>query len=113
MRLLLLTALLASCCAPQMVGGKLVPVRPNIVLVVIDDLGWTDLGCQGSLYYETPNIDRLAKEGAQLDRFSVFPICSPTRTALMTGRSPASTSSSVSSPGNWTRSKSPRRRTCV
>lgn len=92
MRLLLLTALLASCVAPQMVGGKLVPVRPNIVLVVIDDLGWTDLGCQGSPYYETPNIDRLAAEGLRFtDAYSCGPNCSPTRAALLTGKYPTRT----------------------
>ena len=89
MRLLLLTALLASCVAPQMVGDKLVPVRPNIVLVVIDDLGWTDLGCQGSLYYETPNIDRLAAEGLRFtDAYSCGPNCAPTRASLLSGMDP-------------------------
>ena len=40
--------------------------RPNIVFFLIDDLGWRDLGCQGSTFYQTPNIDRLAREGARL-----------------------------------------------
>ena len=60
---------------------------PNVVLFVSDDMGWPDLGYAGGLP-ETPNIDRLSAEGVQLDRFYAFPICSPTRTALMTGRSP-------------------------
>jgi arylsulfatase A-like enzyme len=60
---------------------------PNVVLFVSDDMGWNDLGYTGGLP-ETPNIDRLSAEGVQLDRFYVFPICSPTRAALMTGRSP-------------------------
>jgi arylsulfatase A-like enzyme len=61
--------------------------QPNVVIFVSDDMGWNDVGYHGSKV-QTPNIDRLAKEGVQLDRFYVFPICSPTRTALMTGRSP-------------------------
>ncbi len=63
-------------------------VPPNIVLFVSDDMGWNEVGYHGSKI-STPNIDRLAKDGMQLDRFYVHPVCSPTRTALMTGRSPA------------------------
>ena len=62
--------------------------RPHIVLFVSDDMGWNEVGYHGSKI-ATPHIDGLAKEGVQLDRFYVHPICSPTRTALMTGRSPA------------------------
>ena len=62
--------------------------RPHIVLFVSDDMGWNEVGYHGSKI-ATPNIDRLAKEGAQLDRVYVHPVCSPTRAALMTGRSPA------------------------
>ena len=62
--------------------------RPNIVLLISDDMGWNEVGYHGSKI-ATPHIDGLAKEGVQLDRFYVHPICSPTRTALMTGRSPA------------------------
>ena len=62
--------------------------KPNIVLFVSDDMGWNEVGYHGSKI-ATPHIDGLAKEGVQLDRFYVHPICSPTRTALMTGRSPA------------------------
>ncbi len=60
---------------------------PNIVLIVADDLGWNDVGYHGS-EIETPHIDRLAREGLELDRFYVQPSCSPTRAALMTGKSP-------------------------
>ena len=62
--------------------------RPHVVIFVSDDMGWNDVGYHGGNIH-TPNIDRLAKEGMQLDRFYVHPICSPTRTAMMTGRSPA------------------------
>jgi len=62
--------------------------KPHIVMFVSDDMGWNEVGYHGSKI-ATPHIDGLAKEGVQLDRFYVHPICSPTRTALMTGRSPA------------------------
>lgn len=61
--------------------------RPNIVVMVADDLGWNDVGYHGS-DIDTPSLDRLANEGVQLDRFYTTPICSPTRAALMTGRDP-------------------------
>jgi arylsulfatase A-like enzyme len=60
--------------------------RPNIVYVLADDLGWTDLACQGSKYYETPNIDRLASQGMKLTRYHNCQNCQPTRAALMSGQ---------------------------
>lgn len=60
---------------------------PHIVLLVADDLGWGDVGYHGSRI-QTPSIDRLAREGVELDRFYVQPLCSPTRAALVTGRYP-------------------------
>lgn len=63
--------------------------RPNVVLVVIDDLGWMDLGCQGSSFYETPGIDRMAREGTRFtNAYANASVCSPSRAALMTGRYP-------------------------
>jgi arylsulfatase A-like enzyme len=60
--------------------------RPNIVLILTDDQGYGDLGCFGSTTIETPQIDRLAREGARLTSFyAAAPICTPTRAALMTG----------------------------
>ena len=62
----------------------------NVVVVLVDDLGWMDLGCQGSDFYNTPNIDRLAEGGMRFtDGYASCAVCSPTRAALMTGRSPA------------------------
>lgn len=62
---------------------------PNVVVFLADDLGQRDLGCYGSTFYETPNIDRLAKEGARFtDAYSACPVCSPTRASLMTGQWP-------------------------
>ncbi len=64
--------------------------RPNLVLILVDDLGWTDIGCYGSTYYETPHVDRLATEGMRFtDGYAACAVCSPTRAAVMTGRYPA------------------------
>jgi arylsulfatase A-like enzyme len=62
------------------------PTRPNIVYFLIDDLGYADVGFMGSKDVRTPTIDRLAKEGVILTSFYVQPLCSPTRSTLMTGR---------------------------
>ncbi|MBE0544510.1 MAG: sulfatase [Verrucomicrobia bacterium] len=59
---------------------------PNIVYILADDLGWTDLACQGSQYYQTPNIDRLAAQGMRLLRYYNSQNCAPTRAGLMTGQ---------------------------
>ena len=64
--------------------------QPNIVFIFADDWGWGDLGCHGHPYLKTPNIDRLAKEGTDFYRFTVASgVCSPSRTAVMTGHFPA------------------------
>ena len=81
-RILLLLALLLPSCSPA--------PKPNVVLVIIDDLGWKDLGVSGSETYQTPAIDRLAQDGVRFTHFYAdSPVCSPTRAALMTGHSPA------------------------
>ncbi len=59
---------------------------PNVVFIMADDLGWTDVGCQGSKYYETPNIDKLASQGLRLTSFYQSQNCAPTRAALMSGQ---------------------------
>lgn len=64
--------------------------RPNIVLILADDLGWSDLGCYGSTLHQTPNLDRLAREGVRFSHgYAPAPICSASRAAILTGRSPA------------------------
>jgi arylsulfatase A-like enzyme len=64
--------------------------RPNILFILIDDMGWMDLSCQGSKFYETPNIDSIAREGLQFTRaYASCPVCSPTRASLLTGKYPA------------------------
>ncbi len=69
----------------------LVPMsHPNILCILIDDLGWRDLACYGSTYYETPCLDRLAAQGRLFtDAYAACPVCSPTRASLLTGRYPA------------------------
>lgn len=63
--------------------------RPNIVFFLVDDLGWTDLGCFGSDYYETPHIDRLAGKGMRFtDAYAAGCVCSPTRVSILTGKYP-------------------------
>src|SRR5512138_1007150 len=64
--------------------------KPNFVFFLIDDLGRQDLGCYGSTFYETPNIDRLAAEGMRFtNAYAACPVCSPTRASIMTGKYPA------------------------
>jgi arylsulfatase A-like enzyme len=64
--------------------------QPNIVFILIDDMGWRDLGCYGSSFYETPHIDRLAAQGVRFtDAYAACPVCSPTRASILTGKYPA------------------------
>jgi len=79
---------LQGICAPNLNAKSSRP--PNLVLILADDLGWTDLGCFGSDLYETPNIDRLAKRGVRFtNAYAACHVCSPTRASLLTGKSPA------------------------
>ena len=65
---------------------------PNVVFFLADDLGQRDLACYGSTFYETPNLDRLAREGARFtDAYAACPVCSPTRASLLTGQWPQRT----------------------
>lgn len=66
------------------------PGRWNVVLLLADDLGWRDLGCTGSTFYETPAIDRLAAQGMRFTQsYAACNVCSPTRASIMTGKNPA------------------------
>src|SRR5699024_4293470 len=66
--------------------------KPNIVFILVDDLGWTDLGAYGSSFYETPNIDRLASQGMKFtDAYASSTVCSPSRSSIMTGQYPTHT----------------------
>src|SRR5687768_13705172 len=72
--------------APALYAADAPAARPNIVFIMADDLGYTDLACFGSKYYETPNIDRLAAQGMKLLSHHHCPNCTPTRAALMSGQ---------------------------
>ena len=66
--------------------------KPNVVFFLVDDLGWRDVGCYGSSFYETPAIDQLAKEGVKFDNaYSTCHVCSPSRASILTGKYPART----------------------
>jgi arylsulfatase A-like enzyme len=63
---------------------------PNIVFILADDLGWSDLACYGSDLHQTPHLDRLATQGTRfLNAYSASPVCTPTRASILTGRHPA------------------------
>lgn len=65
-------------------------LRPNILFILIDDMGWRDLGCYGSTFYETPHLDRLAGQGMLFtNAYASCPVCSPTRASIMSGKYPA------------------------
>lgn len=59
--------------------------RPNIIVILADDLGWADLGCYGNVFNESPRIDRLAREGMRFTQFYAGPVCSPTRANMQSG----------------------------
>ncbi|KAK9297061.1 hypothetical protein QLX08_009083 [Tetragonisca angustula] len=85
---------IASCvCLTVFVVGHVAAAaaRPHIVFILADDLGWNDVGFHGSGQIPTPNIDALAYSGLLLDRYYVTPICTPSRSALMTGKHPIHT----------------------
>jgi arylsulfatase A-like enzyme len=87
-----LGAVIISPFSPVHASGKTVSEKPNIVFILVDDMGYSDLGCYGSTYYETPNIDRLSREGIRFtDAYAACPVSSPTRASIMTGLYPVNT----------------------
>ena len=73
--------------SPQTLAASSIGARPNIIHIIIDDIGYDDFSSYGSLYYKTPHIDALAKEGTRLTNFyAPHGTCTPTRAAIMTGR---------------------------
>lgn len=90
---------LAGCTGSSPDGIEAPP--PNFLILLVDDLGWTDLGCFGSDYYETPHIDQLASEGIRFTHgYAACTVCSPTRAALMTGMYPGRTNVTDWIPGH-------------
>jgi arylsulfatase A-like enzyme len=89
-RTLLVSLLLAALASLHAADGTAPGGKLNVVLFLIDDLGWRDIGANGSTYYQTPNIDRLAREGVRFsDAYAACAVCSPTRAAVLTGKYPA------------------------
>ena len=73
-------------------AGKPEKPKPNVIFILLDDFGYTDCGCYGSRFYETPNIDRLAREGIRFtNAYAACPVSSPTRASIMTGKYPVNT----------------------
>jgi arylsulfatase A-like enzyme len=73
-----LTALAASAAEPAR--------KPNVIVFLVDDMGWVDCGAYGSKYYETPNMDRFAQRAVRFTDAYATPLCSPTRASLLTGK---------------------------
>ena len=85
--------------------------RTNVVCFLVDDLGWTDLGCFGSSFYDTPHVDGLARSGMKFtNAYAACPVCSPTRASILTGKYPSRTgitdyinAGGGNQPGKWRR----------
>lgn len=90
-KLIILILLITTVvCQGGDASGDTVNKPPNIVFFLVDDLGWSDVGCFGSSFYDTPNIDRLAAEGVRFtDAYAACHVCSPTRASILTGKYPA------------------------
>jgi len=90
-----------AAALPRIASGQVQATkRPNILVMLSDDMGWRQVGCQGGAIIPTPNIDRLAREGVSLTQFYVQPVCTPTRSAFLTGRYPFRTGTEIRFGGN-------------
>ena len=109
---LLVAAVLVPCASPA------ADPRPNIVFLLADDLGQRDLGCYGSTFYETPSLDRVAREGARFtEAYAACPVCSPTRASILSGQWPQRTGitdfiGAPMRPAAWTRNTRSRPAPC-
>lgn len=111
MKLLLFWISVLTIFVSAPANAKQVERPPNVVVFLVDDLGATDLGCFGSTFYETPNVDRLAAGGMRFTAaYAACPVCSPTRASMMTGRYPQRTGITdyinprgTNQPENWKR----------
>ena len=83
--LIILLPLVFTACSQEKEAEKW-----NVVFILADDLGWNQVGYHGTNYYETPNIDRISREGISFSNaYSANPVCSPTRASIMTGKNSA------------------------
>ncbi len=115
MRFRLVLSAFMLCFLTRLMGLPVAAAgRPNVLFFLVDDLGWRDLSCYGSTFYETPHIDKLAAEGMRFtNAYAACPVCSPTRASIMTGKYPARINATdwfgAPQPHNvlrhWTRSK--------
>jgi arylsulfatase A-like enzyme len=88
LKLLVVSVVLSSCSQTQVIAQN--ESKPNIIFIVTDDLGWSDLGCYGADLHETPNIDKLAEKSMVFtNSYAAGSVCSPTRASIMTGKTPA------------------------
>ena len=103
---ILLTLFSLLVCACDAVADEPDLSEPNFVFFLVDDLGWADVGCFGSTFHETPNIDRLAASGMKFtNAYAASPVCSPTRASIMTGRHPVRVDITDWIPGNRQKKK--------
>ncbi len=99
----MLNKILRFCCVLSLATAATAQAAPpNIVFIMADDLGWMDLACQGNKLVDTPNLDRLAKQGMRFTRaYAAAPVCSPTRCAVLTGQAPARIGLTTHLPGMY------------
>ena len=91
-----------SCFCVILAATTLQARKPNVIFIMVDDLGWMDLACQGNKVVDTPNIDRFAAEGMRFtSAYSAAPVCTPTRAAVLTGKSPARLHMTTHAPGGF------------
>ncbi len=91
-----------SCFCVILAATALQARKPNVIFIMVDDLGWMDLACQGNKVVDTPNIDRFAAEGMRFtSAYSAAPVCTPTRAAVLTGKSPARLHMTTHAPGGF------------
>ncbi|TAD85785.1 MAG: DUF4976 domain-containing protein [Bacteroidetes bacterium] len=84
--------LLLTFCLAQKVSTQPLAKKPNVIIILADDLGWADLQCNGSTFYETPNLNALTQAGTNFTQaYATSPVCSPTRASLLTGKLPVKT----------------------
>lgn len=105
----IMAALLLSLCTACSEPISAEEQRPNIILILIDDMGWADLGCYGADLHETPHIDRFAKSSVRFTTaYASAPICSPTRASILTGKHPARLNMTIWREGSFNRPKNRR-----
>src|SRR5690606_17475116 len=86
----LIAGILSVVTGPLLVAQPHGDKKPNIVFILVDDVGWGELGSYGNMFNETPNLDQLAAQGIRFTQaYAAAPVCSPTRASILTGKYPA------------------------